>query len=117
MVNTIQPGIPRKIIFPTSSDQRATRLLAPPETQCLKSGFVRLQPGESIGFHTTGGSEEIIIPISGEGEVRFQGAEPIKLNAGSMIYNPPELEHDVINTGGELLVYIYIVGKSNNSAG
>ncbi len=105
----------RSIAFPTDDQHRVILLSGPPETRFLKSGYVKLSPGESIGFHSTGRGEEIILPISGEGEVRFPGADPFRVSPGFMIYNPAETEHDVINTGEGVLEYIYIVAKSQFS--
>jgi len=102
----------RSNAHPTDDQRRVNLLAGPPESRFLKSGFVKLSPGESVGLHSTGGGEEIIIPISGEGEIRFPWAEPLRVSSGSMIYNPPETEHDVINTGEGVLEYIYIVTKS-----
>jgi mannose-6-phosphate isomerase-like protein (cupin superfamily) len=102
----------RSIAFQTDDRHRVNLLSGPPETRFLKSGYVKLSPGESIGFHSTGRGEEIIVPISGEGEVRFPGAEPFRVSPGFLIYNPPETEHDVINTGEGVLEYIYIVAIS-----
>jgi quercetin dioxygenase-like cupin family protein len=102
----------RLVSFPTDDRHRVSLLSGPPETRFLRSGYVKLSPGESIGFHSTHASEEIIIPISGEGEIRFPGTETLRVSPGSMIYNPPETEHCVINTGEGVLEYIYIVAKS-----
>lgn len=105
----------RSIAFPTDDRKRVRLLAGPPESYFLKSGYVRLSPGESIGLHSTSGGEEIILPISGDGEVRYPGADPLRVSPGSMIYNPPLTEHDVINTGEGVLEYIYIVAKSQFS--
>jgi quercetin dioxygenase-like cupin family protein len=101
----------RSITFPTDDRKRVQLLAGSPESYFLKSGYVRLSPGESIGLHSTSEGEEIILPISGEGEVRYPGADPLRVSPGSMIYNPPQTEHDVINTGEDVLEYIYIVAK------
>ena len=39
----------RSIAFPTDNRHRVNLLPGPPETRFLKSGFVKLSPGESIG--------------------------------------------------------------------
>jgi quercetin dioxygenase-like cupin family protein len=102
----------RSIAFPKEDRHRVSLLSGPPETLFLKSGYVKLSPGESIGLHSTNGGEEVILPVSGEGEVRYPGKDPLRVSPGSMIYNPPETVHDVINTGAGVLEYIYIVAKS-----
>jgi hypothetical protein len=39
-----------------------------PQTAGLRSGFVRLKPGESVGWHTTGINEEELIILKGRGK-------------------------------------------------
>jgi hypothetical protein len=106
----------RLIAFPTIDKKHASLLAGPPVSGVLRSGFVRLLPGESIGLHSTRGGEEIILPISGRGELRFSGGEMLPVEPGSILYNPPETEHDVVNTGSGTLEYIYIVAISNEKA-
>lgn len=84
----------------------------PPETRSIKSGLVTLSPGKSIGLHSTHSNEEVIVPLSGRGELRIVGHESIELGAGMIAYVPPRTEHDVINTGPIDLRYIFIVAKA-----
>ena len=35
----------------------------------MHSGFVTLKPGETVGSHTTGKNEEIIVVVEGSGEI------------------------------------------------
>ena len=36
-----------------------------PQTAGMRSGFVRLQPGETVGWHTTGKNEESLVILTG----------------------------------------------------
>jgi len=87
-------------------------LKGPPQTKSLHSGLVTLAPGASVGAHTTGTNEEMLIPLSGEGELRCAGHPPIHLEPRLVTYAPPHTEHDVINTGSTPLRYIYVTAKA-----
>jgi quercetin dioxygenase-like cupin family protein len=87
-------------------------LSGPPETRSMKSGLVTLAPGKSIGLHNTRSNEEMIIPLEGQGELRLTGRDPLVLKPGLVTYAPPHTEHDVINTGGGQLRYIFIVARA-----
>ena len=39
-----------------------------PQTAGMRSGFVRLKPGGSVGWHTTGQNEETLVVLRGRGE-------------------------------------------------
>ena len=87
-------------------------LKGPPQTRSLHSGLVTLAPGASVGAHTTGTNEEMLIPLGGEGELRCTGHPPIHLEPGLVTYAPPHTKHDVVNTGAAPLRYIYVTAKA-----
>ena len=99
------------IPFPSGKESYAKILGGPPETICLKSGYVNLEPGKSVGKHSTNEYEELIVPLEGEGELRVDGMEPLSLRPGQVLYTPPQTVHDVWNTSPEPLKYIYVVAK------
>lgn len=88
-------------------------LNGPPETKSLQAGLVTLQPGESVGEHSTGANEEMLIPLEGTGELRCKGHPPIALKPGLITYAPPNTRHDVSNTGTTPLRYIYVTAKAD----
>ena len=103
---------PRSIPLP-SADKKYTELLGgPPETVSMRSGCVELLPGESIGLHSTGENEEMLVTLSGSGELCSPGTDPLQMHSGCVLYNPPHTPHDVINTGDHPLRYIYVVAKA-----
>ena len=83
-----------------------------PETGSFRSGLVTLAPGKSIGVHNSGVNEEILVPLEGQGELRFSDHEPIVIKPGMITYAPAHTEHDVFNTGTERLRYIFITAKT-----
>jgi len=93
---------------------RYTALLKPPKSNQLKSGFVSLAPKEEVGSHSTENCEELLIILSGVGEMVINGQDKMKLAANQIAYVPPETEHNVENVGNEPLRYIYVVSKVTN---
>jgi mannose-6-phosphate isomerase-like protein (cupin superfamily) len=77
----------------------------------LRSGYVTLKPKESVGQHNTGPSEEVIFIISGSGVVSYGVRGKIKIKKNAFIYIPPELAHNVINTGKKRLKYLYTAAR------
>jgi len=84
-------------------------LAGPPATVGLRSGYVVLAPGASVGRHSTERNEELIVVLSGVGELRLTGQSALALREGTVAYNPPHTEHDVLNTGTAPLRYLYVV--------
>ncbi|MFH1207633.1 MAG: cupin domain-containing protein [Patescibacteria group bacterium] len=84
------------------------RLLYPPRTKRLRAGFNVLKPGQSVGEHTTGRHEEILIILKGTALLLANGKKK-KIKAGNVAYNPPRTVHNVTNSGKHILRYIYIV--------
>jgi mannose-6-phosphate isomerase-like protein (cupin superfamily) len=87
-------------------------LKGPPETRSFRSGLVTLAPGKSIGVHNSGVNEEMIVPLEGQGELRFSNHPPLLIKSGLITYAPAHTEHDVINTGSGPLRYIFITAKA-----
>ena len=112
-LNTSQTKDNKAKVIPLPKGQEPyTKILGgSPETTCLKSGCVILEPGKSVGKHNTNGYEELIVPLEGEGELRVDGMEPLMINTGQVLYTPPQTAHDVVNTGTKPLKYLYIVAK------
>jgi len=38
----------------------------------MRSDFVRLKPGQSVGWHTTGQNEEALVILHGQGEALLE---------------------------------------------
>jgi quercetin dioxygenase-like cupin family protein len=77
----------------------------------MHSGFVTLKPGETVGSHTTGKNEEIIVVVEGSGEIEAGGVKR-PVTKGDIGYNPPDTEHNVINNSDSVLKYIFVVSEA-----
>lgn len=87
-------------------------LTGPPETVTMKSGYVVLEPGRSVGRHSTEHHEEILVVLEGEGEMIFHDGTKLAIKGNTALYCPPETEHNVVNTGTENLRYVYVVADA-----
>ncbi len=83
-----------------------------PGTVTIRSGRVILPPGKSVGRHSTGDNEEVLVILAGQGEMRITGGTTLKLSKSVIAYCPPRTEHDVFNTGTDALRYVYVVAKA-----
>ena len=83
-----------------------------PETTGMRSGFVRLKPGETVGWHSTESNEETLVILHGAGAALIDGQPDRSFTAPAMAYIPPATRHNVRNTGKELLEYVYVVAPA-----
>jgi len=83
-----------------------------PQTAGMRSGFVRLKPRESVGWHTTGKNEEALVILRGRGEALIEGQSGHPFAAPMLVYIPPATRHNVTNTGQEPLEYVYVVAPA-----
>ncbi len=84
-----------------------------PQTAGMRSGFVRLKPGESAGWHTTGSNEEALVILHGKGSALIDGQPAHEFDAPALAYIPPGTRHNVSNTGKEMLEYVYLVAPAS----
>jgi len=102
-----------KVIALRSDGRDVTPVLSgPPETVTMKSGFVVLAPGKSVGKHSTQQNEELLVILDGEGEMKFSNGSKLAIRANTALYCPPETEHNVTNTGTGSLRYVYVVARA-----
>ncbi len=78
----------------------------------MKSGLEVLAPNQSVGKHSTGQHEELLIVLEGRGEMSFKDGSKLEVKANHAIYCPPDTEHDVTNTGRSILRYVYVVAST-----
>jgi hypothetical protein len=83
-----------------------------PQTTGMRSGFVRLKPGETVGWHTTNQNEEALVILRGQGEALIEGQPKLAIAAPGLAYIPPATRHNVANTGKEPLEYVYVVAPA-----
>lgn len=84
----------------------------PPETVSMQSGLVVLAPGKSVGKHTTGQHEELLVILDGRGEMTFKDGSKLEVKARQALYCPPETEHNVTNMGTDALRYVYVAAST-----
>ena len=84
-----------------------------PQTTGMRSGFVRLKPGETVGWHTTGKNEEAMVILHGQGQALIDGQAKQAFEAPAFAYIPPATRHNVANTGKEPLEYVYVVAPAS----
>jgi mannose-6-phosphate isomerase-like protein (cupin superfamily) len=83
-----------------------------PQTCGMRSGRVYLSPGQSCGRHSTKDREELLVFLSGQGELLIGEQDCFDVGEGKVSYIRPQTEHDVKNTGSEPLVYVYCVAPA-----
>jgi quercetin dioxygenase-like cupin family protein len=89
-----------------------TLLKGAPQTTGMRSGFVRLKPGATVGWHTTGKHEESLVVLHGQGEALIDGQARQSFVAPAFAYIPPATRHNVLNTGKDALEYVYVVASA-----
>jgi mannose-6-phosphate isomerase-like protein (cupin superfamily) len=110
-----QRPAPRPLTLPLECQTGDCPLLrGTPQTNGMRSGFVRLKPGETVGWHTTGQNEESLVILHGQGEVLIEGQPKLTFIGPRLAYIPPASRHNVANTGKEPLEYVYVVAPARN---
>jgi len=108
-----QTPVPQPLTKPLSCASGDCPLLqGPPETTGMRSGFVRLKHGETVGWHSTGKNEETLVILRGTGATLIDGQTQKAFVAPAMVYIPPATRHNVQNTGEETLEYVYVVAPA-----
>lgn len=86
-----------------------------PETCGMRSGRVYLEPGKDCGEHSTKDHEELLVFLSGEGQLQIGESDRLQVGAGRIAYIPPQTPHNVHNTGSAPLVYIFCVAPATEA--
>lgn len=88
-----------------------------PQTYGMRCGRVYLRPGQACGQHSTKEREELLVFLSGRGELLIAGKERFTVGEGKVSYIPPQTPHDVRNTGDGPLIYVYCVAPVGSVEG
>lgn len=86
-------------------------LTGPPQTAGMRSGRVVLKTGQAMHRHSTKLNEEILVFLQGKARVVL-GSEPVMMEAGQILYVPPQTEHEVHNDSPDELRYIFTVAPA-----
>jgi mannose-6-phosphate isomerase-like protein (cupin superfamily) len=97
---------PKVVALDTAGKDYLQVVGGPPESVTMKSGLVALAHGKSVGKHSTGQHEELLVILEGKGEMVFGDGSKLPVEAGHALYCPPETEHNVTNTGTDPLRYV-----------
>ncbi|MGD0348103.1 MAG: cupin domain-containing protein [Terracidiphilus sp.] len=104
---------PRPLTVPLTCLQGDCPVLTgAPQTTGMRSGFVRLKPGQTVGWHTTGKNEEALVVLHGKGKALIDGHPGMPFVAPALVYIPPATRHNVENTGSDPLEYEYVVAPA-----
>lgn len=80
-----------------------------PQTSGMRGGSVKLKPGENVGWHSTGENEEALTILHGSGVAKVDGHGDVPLHGKMLAYIPPGTRHNVMNTGSDVLEYVWVV--------
>jgi quercetin dioxygenase-like cupin family protein len=87
-------------------------LTGAPQTSGMMGGSVKLRPGESVGWHSTGTHEEALVILHGDGAANIEGQADVPVHEKMLAYIPPGTKHNVTNTGTEPLDYVWVVAPA-----
>jgi mannose-6-phosphate isomerase-like protein (cupin superfamily) len=88
---------------------------SPLQARSFCMGYVTLEPrGGQVPWHNQE-QEEVYLVLAGTGEACL-GEERKTLTAGQAAYIPPQVFHQLTNTGEEPLVMIYVYGPAGEVA-
>ena len=108
-----QAPSPQPLAIPLACESGDCPLLkGAPQTAGMRSGLVRLQSGQSVGWHSTGRNEESLVVLRGEGRALLDGHPARSFAAPAFLYIPPATRHNVENTGQGVLEYVYVVAPA-----
>jgi len=100
---------PQPLVIPLDAAGSRDLLTGSPQTAGMRSGFVRLKPGETVGWHTTGAHEETLVILRGQGSALIDGQADRPFVSPAVTYIPPATRHNIRNTGSGVLEYVYVV--------
>jgi oxalate decarboxylase/phosphoglucose isomerase-like protein (cupin superfamily) len=104
---------PQPLTVPLKCSQGDCPMLTgAPQTTGMRSRFVRLKPGQTVGWHTTGKNEEALVVLHGKGKALIGGQPGLSFVAPALVYIPPATRHNVENTGNDPLEYEYVVAPA-----
>lgn len=105
------------VIDLTEEAENQSLLSGEPRTYGMRSGRVYLAPGQACGQHSTKEREELLVFLSGRGELLIGEGDSFPIGRGKVSYIPKQTIHNVRNTGTEPLVYIYCVASTAGKPG
>jgi mannose-6-phosphate isomerase-like protein (cupin superfamily) len=106
-------SLEKVLVIELNENPENQRILAGEPLTCgMRSGRVYLAPGKSCGRHSTKDREELLVFLSGRGELLIGENDRYQVGHGKVAYIPPQTVHDISNTGTEPLIYVYCVAPA-----
>jgi len=103
-------GTPEPRVILLTTENHYQRLLSgAPETCGMRGGHLVLAPAAECGEHSTNSHEEVLVVLSGRGVARLGDGASLAIGGGQIVYIPPYTTHNIVNTGAEVLRYVYVV--------
>jgi len=108
--------------MPANTRKRITRYryhhpgrLVPPDAKHLRGRSMRLLPGETVAWHTTGKREEVIIVLAGSLRLDLADggrvARTTTLSVGHCVFLPQAVAHRVVNRFTRIARYLYFTAS------
>jgi mannose-6-phosphate isomerase-like protein (cupin superfamily) len=88
-----------------------TRNDAKPDEAIKEVGFIRLEPGTSIGPHKHEANEDVYVIVSGKGVFTDSAGKESPVEGGDITIARKGDSHALKNTGTETLVVLDIIGQ------
>ena len=107
------PASPEPRVITPAPGNPYQPLTGPPATERTRLGYVVLEPGKSIGRHSTNENEEFVVVLEGSGVFAVENGPSLQMAPNSVVYCPPNRFHNVTNTGKVPLRYFFIVPRTN----
>lgn len=80
----------------------------------LAMGINETDPGSMVPEHQHDTEEEVMFFISGRGKFITE-TEEIPVGPGICVYNPPGGKHRIVNTGNEILKFVWVYAPQLSS--
>ncbi|HEX2988363.1 MAG TPA: cupin domain-containing protein [Chloroflexota bacterium] len=100
-----------------SPDHRELRVMLSPKRDGvapgLAFGVVEVKPGPTPPPHSHATTQEAWYFLSGKGQIKV-GEKVIEVEPGTVVVSPPQVDHQLINTGTEVLRALFIFTPSGD---
>jgi len=80
-------------------------------SQNISMGLCVIDPKSQIPYHMHEKEEEAMYVLKGKGKAKIESAE-YDLSEGSVIFIPPKMGHQIVNTANKELRFLFVYGPS-----
>ena len=93
------------------ADYAFTRDKALKEQAVKEVSWLRLEPGDSVGYHQHVTNEDVYVIVSGEGVFKDKDGKDKPVKAGDVMIVRKGESHGIANAGKEPLVFIDVIAE------